>query len=90
MDPDVGELLRYLPLLVKGEGDARRLFPVPQGGVENSDLLACVVRGEENNTPQPSFSGTWLRSVRSSYKKVARERRRLAGNDMFNRRVFQS
>ena len=60
MNPDVGELPGYLALLVQREGDARCLFPVPEGRVENSDRLMCVSRGEEDNTPQPSFPGTWL------------------------------
>jgi hypothetical protein len=52
MDADIGELLRDLNLLLESKGDARSLFPVPKGGIENSDLTGFVAVGEEDNTPR--------------------------------------
>jgi hypothetical protein len=85
MDPDLGELLRYLFLLRKREGNARGLLAIPEGGVENSDLLANLTRGEEDNTPLQSVLAYQYR-MRSSYKEIrvkhrpARERYVYQGN----------
>jgi len=54
MDPDLGELLRYLLFLRQRERYARGLLAIPEGGVENSDLLANLTGGEEDNTPLQS------------------------------------
>jgi hypothetical protein len=67
MDPDLGELLGYLFLLREREGDARSLLAIPEGGVENSDLLANLTGGEEDNTPLQSFLAYQYRAP-SSYK----------------------
>jgi hypothetical protein len=85
MDPDLGELLGYLLLLRKRERDARGLLAIPEGGVENSDLLANLTRGEEDNTPLQSVLAYQYR-MRSSYKEIrvkhrpARERYVYQGN----------
>jgi hypothetical protein len=69
MDPDLGELLGYLFLLCEREGDARGLLAIPEGGVENSDLLVNLTRGEEDNTPLPSVLAYQYKR-RSSYKEI--------------------
>jgi hypothetical protein len=85
MDPDLGELLRYLFLLGQREGDARGLLAIPEGGVENSDLLANLTGGEEDNTPLQSVLA-YQYKTRSSYKEIrvkhrpARERYVYQGN----------
>jgi hypothetical protein len=67
MDADLGELLGYLFLLREREGDARGLLAIPEGGVENSDLLANLTGGEEDDTPCPSFLAYQI-TMHSSYK----------------------
>ena len=67
MDPDLGELLCDLLLLREREGYARGLLAIPEGGVENSDLLANVTGGEEDDTPRPSFLAYQI-TMHSSYK----------------------
>jgi hypothetical protein len=67
MDPDLGELPGYLLLLREREGDARSLLAIPEGGVENSDLLANLTGGEEDDTPLQSFLAYQYTSP-SSYK----------------------
>jgi hypothetical protein len=66
-DPDLGELLGYLFLLREREGDARGLLAIPEGGVENSDLLANLTGGEEDDTPLQSFLA-YSCTTHSSYK----------------------
>jgi hypothetical protein len=65
--PDLRELPGYLLLLRQREGDARRLFAIPEGGVENSDLPANLTGGEEDDTPLQSFLAYQYRML-SSYK----------------------
>jgi len=85
MDPDLGELLRYFLFLRQREGDARGLLAIPEGGVENSDLLANLTGGEEDNTPLQSVLA-YRNTTRSSYKEIrvkhrpARERYVYQGN----------
>jgi hypothetical protein len=67
MDPDLGELPGYLFLLGEREGDARCLLAIPEGGVENSDLLANLTGGEEDDTPLQSFLA-YQCTTPSSYK----------------------
>jgi hypothetical protein len=67
MNPDLGELPGYLLLLREREGDARGLLAIPEGGVENSDLLANLTGGEEDNTPLQSVLAYQYTSP-SSYK----------------------
>jgi hypothetical protein len=67
MDPDLGELLCDLLLLREREGYARGLLAIPEGGVENSDLLANLTGGEEDDTPLQSFLAYQIRTC-SSYK----------------------
>jgi hypothetical protein len=85
MDPYLGELLRYLLFLRQRERYARSLLAIPEGGVENSDLLANLTRGEEDNTPLQSVLA-YQYTMRSSYKEIrvkhrpARERYVYQGN----------
>ncbi|MDD1658919.1 MAG: hypothetical protein LUP92_01505 [Methanomicrobiales archaeon] len=69
MDPDLRELLGYLFLLREREGDARGLLAIPEGGVENGDLLANLTGGEEDNTPLQSVLA-YLYKMCSSYKEI--------------------
>jgi hypothetical protein len=74
MDPDLGELPGYLLLLGEREGDARCLLAIPEGGVENSDLVANLTGGEEDNTPLQSVLA-YLYKTPSSYKEIRVKRR---------------
>ena len=38
IDAEAGELLRYCNLRLSVESYARRLFSIPEGGIENSDM----------------------------------------------------
>jgi hypothetical protein len=67
MDPDLGQLLGYLFLLRQRERYARGLLAIPEGGVENSDLLANLTGGEEDDTPLQSFLA-YQSTTPSSYK----------------------
>ena len=69
MNPYLRELLGYLFLLRQREGDARGLLAIPEGGVENSDLLANLTGGEEDNTPLQSVLA-YQYKTRSSYKEI--------------------
>jgi len=69
MNPYLRELLGYLFLLRQREGDARGLLAIPEGGVENSDLLANLTRGEEDNTPLQFFLA-YKNTRRSFYKEI--------------------
>jgi len=74
MDPDLGELLCDFLLLREREGYARGLLAIPEGGVENSDLLANLTGGEEDDTPLQSFLA-YQCTTTSSYKEIRVDRR---------------
>jgi hypothetical protein len=75
MDPDLGELPGYLFFLRQRERDARGLLAIPEGGVENSDLVANLTGGEEDDTPLQSFLA-YLYQTHSSYKEIRVKRAR--------------